>query len=399
MTSPGRLAWSLWGLVVALAGTAAALRVDQGDVVEVLFVPAAGVFATVGALLAGRRPRNPIGWLLVAAALAFALDGVVTAYAESGDGPGSIPAGELALWLSEWLLFVWLGSIGIFVPLLFPDGRLPSPRWRPLAWAGGALIVVAIVGTAFGSARFEPNVGGPVDNPLAAPGALRDALELAATIGGVAFAVAVLAALCAVVGRLRRARGVERQQVKWFASAMALMLTGLTAAGVSAAFGEPGALLYVGNVGWGMFLLGLLVALPLAIAVAILRYRLYDIDLVINRALVYGAVTATLGAAYLGLVLLLGLALSPVTEGSGLAIAASTLAVAALFRPLRRRIQGLVDRRFYRHKYDAGRTLERFGARLRAETDLEALRGELTGVVRETMQPAHVSLWLREGAR
>ena len=391
--TPGRIAWGAWALTIALA--VATTASGQGDGFELVILP----FATVGALLAARRPGNPIGRILLVAALAFALSNALRAYADSGGGPSEMPGGELALWADEWLLFVWLGLVGIFVPLLFPDGRLPSRRWRPVAWFGGAVILAGLLGTAFGSGSFEPDVGPAVENPLALPGVLGDALAVVADAGGVALALATLGALWAVVVRLRRARGVERQQVKWFAAAMAVLLLGLTAAGVSVAFDERGAFAYIGAVGWGMFLFGLLIALPAAVGIAILRHRLYDIDLVINRALVYGALTVLLAGAYVGLVLLLGLALSPLTSGSDLAIALSTLVVAALFLPLRGRIQALVDRRFYRRKYDAARTLERFGARLRSQTDLEALRAELTGAVAETMQPAHVSLWLRGPGR
>jgi hypothetical protein len=212
----------------------------------------------------------------------------------------------------------------------------------------------------------------------------------------------------AVVVRLRRARGDERQQLKWFAYVAALMATGFAVAALSLAIAAAGGwdednlptwLGAFGTVGWMTGLLALVLALPVAIGVSVLKYRLYDIDVVINRTLVYGSVTALLAGAYLGLVLLFQLAFSPVTEGSGLAVALSTLAVAALFRPARNRVQRLVDRRFYRGKYDAQQTLEGFAARLREEVDLDALRGELTGVVAETMQPAHVSLWLREAER
>jgi hypothetical protein len=393
-----RLAWSLCGLCVALAAAAAVLRAIQGDLAEFGILLPAVAFAGVGALLGDRRPGNAVGWSLLAAAAAFTLAGAASAYAEAGDGPRSVPAGEAALWLGEWLVFVWLGLVGIALPLLFPTGRLPSRRWRPLAWLGGGLAALGALGTAFGSSTFDPDVGPPVENPYALPGAAGEGLEAIVGAGTLLFAIAVVGALWAVVGRLRRARGVERQQTKWFACAAAVMLAGLAIAAVSAAAGERGALGIVGAVGWTMFLGGLLIALPVAIAVAILRHRLYDIDLVINRALVYSALTAVLASAYLGLVLLLGLALGPLTSESDLAIALSTLAVAALFQPVRRRVQALVDRRFYRRKYDAARTLERFGALLRAEVDLDALRVELTRVIHETMQPAHVSLWLRKGA-
>ena len=395
----GRLAWSLWGLVMALVVTQAAFAVSQGDATFVLLIPVMGVFATVGALLGQRRPRNPIGWLLLVAAAAFVLSDLARLYAESGDGPRSVAGGEHALWLADWLYGLWPALVGIFVPLLFPNGRLPSARWRPLAWIGVASISLAIVGGAFGSGGIDTEDGRSIDAPLAAPGALGDALELVGTIGQVLFVIGVLGSLCAVVVRLRRARGIERQQVKWFASVMALALAGLIVAVVTSSISEEGAFFYIAVVAWFVFLVALLIALPLAIGIAILRHRLYDIDLVINRALVYGSLTAILAGAYIGLVLLLGLALGPLTNQSDLAIALSTLAVAALFQPVRRRVQVLVDRRFYRHKYDAARTLERFGARLRSETDLDALRAELTGVVRETMRPAHVSLWLREAGR
>jgi amino acid transporter len=193
-----------------------------------------------------------------------------------------------------------------------------------------------------------------------------------------------LAAIGSIVVRFRRSRGVERQQLKWVTAAAALLLLLLPVSGET--------------LGFAALLLGFLV-IAVAVAVAMLRYRLYDIDVVINRALVYGALTATLAAAYLAVVLLLQLALGPLTEDNGLAIAGSTLGVAALFRPARARIQHAVDRRFYRRKYDAAQTVERFGARLRDEVELDSLSAELRGVVAETMQPAHVSLWVREAAR
>ena len=391
--TPGRVAWAAFALVVALS--VATTASGQGDGFELVILP----FATVGALLAARRPGNPIGRILLVAALAFALSNALRAYADSGGGPSEMPGGELALWADEWLLFVWLGLVGIFVPLLFPDGRLPSRALAPggLVRRRGDPRRAARDGLRERQLRAGRRAGG--GEPAGVAGDARGRPRGRRGRRGVALALATLGALWAVVVRLRRARGVERQQVKWFAAAMAVLLLGLTAAGVSVAFDERGAFAYIGAVGWGMFLFGLLIALPAAVAIAILRHRLYDIDLVINRALVYGALTILLAGAYVGLVLLLGLALSPLTSGSDLAIALSTLVVAALFLPLRGRMQALVDRRFYRRKYDAARTLERFGARLRSETDLEALRAELTGAVAETMQPAHVSLWLRGGER
>jgi hypothetical protein len=217
---------------------------------------------------------------------------------------------------------------------------------------------------------------------------LGDALELGAAAGAPAFALIALVSLVGVGVRWRGSTGIRRQQFKWFGYAIALLLGGLL---MAALFSDTGWLPLLGDIGWGVFIFALVVAVPVAIGVAVLRHRLYDIDLVIRRTLVYGALTATLGAAYLSLALLLGLALGD----SNLAVAVSTLAVAALFGPARARIQGVVDRRFYRRRYDASRTLEAFGGRLRDQVDLDALGTDLRGVVRETVQPAHVSLWLR----
>ena len=386
-----RCAWPLFGVWVALAITASVLQLRGGDVLEALVTPALGVLAGVGALLCRRRPENPIGAILLAIALVVTAsilgDSLTAPYEEEGGIP---PLWVRAVvWFDEAIVFVWFGLVGILLPLLFPDGRLPSPRWRPALWAGLGLVALAALGTAFGVPSGEWGEHGRIDNPLAVGGVAGDVLEATTALGGPAFALAVLAALASVVVRFRRARGVERQQLKWFVFTIALLLCGLAAAAISEATGWEA----LGNVGWVAFLCSLMFGMPLAIAFAILRHRLYDIDLVIRRTLVYGALTLTLGAAYLGGVLLVGLAVGE----SGFATAVSTLAVAALFRPARARIQAVVDRRFYRRRYDATQTLEAFGARLRDELDLEALAADVRGVVRDTVQPAHVSLWLRSG--
>ena len=236
---------------------------------------------------------------------------------------------------------------------------------------------------------LDTSVPGTVPNPYALPGAAGDLLAALAVPAQVAYAPAALGAMVALVARLRHARGIERQQLKWFAYVGALALFALLLAAVSLAdperLGDT-----VGTVGWMAFLMLVLVGLPVAIGTSILRHRLFDIDVVINRTLVYGALTATLGATYIGSVLLLGLTLGQ----SNVAIAVSTLAVAALFRPARARIQAGVDRRFYRRRYDAVHTLDAFGARLRDEVDLEAVGSALNAAVGETVQPAHLSLWL-----
>jgi hypothetical protein len=311
-------------------------------------------------------------------------DGIYLAWEDDRDPSLAL---RLLVWFDEWIIFVEFGLVGIVLPLLFPDGRLPSRRWRPVLWLGAAVVGTAAVGTAFGRARYEGDADESLRNPMAVGGPVGEVLDALTAVGGALFAAVVLCCLVGVAVRLRRSSGVERQQLKWFASAIGLLMAGLAAAALSEAIGwEP-----LGNVGWWLFLTSLVCGMPLAVAVAVLRYRLYDIDFVIRRTLVYGALTATLAAAYLALVMLLGLAVGE----SDVAIAASTLAVAALFRPARARIQAAVDRRFYRRRYDAARTLEAFGGRLRDEIDLEALGADLREVVRGTVQPAHVSLWLR----
>jgi hypothetical protein len=370
------LAWGLWAAIVVgfavVTATGGAEDDGAGGAVAVtVFVLA---FATVGALVATRRPRNPIGWILLGAAVSYTLGGL--SVSRGGEGP---PALE---WLSTWIWLAGIGPAATFGLLLFPDGRLPSPRWRGLGWLAGAANVLVISGLALAPGRFE---GTAIDNPVGLEAAawLPGAME---GIGAAALAIALAGSIASVIVRFRRARDVERQQLKWLAYAGALV-------GFALAFA---AVLEVVILERAVELTNVIVSLalaavPVAMGIAILRHRLYDIDLVIRRTLVYGALTGTLGATYLGSVLLVGLAAGE----SDLAIAVSTLAVAALFGPARARIQGAVDRRFYRRRYDAARTLEAFGARLRHELDLEALAADLRGVVDETVQPAHVSLWLR----
>jgi hypothetical protein len=265
----------------------------------------------------------------------------------------------------------------VFVPLLFPTGRPPSPRWRLVGWVAAAGGVLMFAAEAFAPGPLENYDW--IDNPLAGS-------WLPGWFSGLGFALwcaTSLAAAASVVVRFRRSHGAEREQLKWFTAAVAQLVAAFVVSfSLSSVVGE--------DLGWGIIAVALL-GVPVAVAIAILRHRLYDIDVVINRALVYGALTATLGATYLALVLLIGLAVGR----SGFAVAVSTLAVAALFGPARARIQGAVDRRFYRRKYDAQLTLEAFAARLRDEVALDALDSELRGVVTSTMQPAHVSLWLR----
>jgi hypothetical protein len=271
--------------------------------------------------------------------------------------------------------------MGSFTILLFPSGRVPTHRWRAVAWLSGAVLVLASLSEAFlpGKLAEAPNV----TNPLGIESA-RGALELVNTGCFLLLPLCFVLSAFSMVGRFRRSTGEERQQLKWFAAAAVLL-------------GACFPFVFVVSSGVAEDLVTLLFAgLPMAIGIAILRHRLYDIDVIINRALVYGSLTATLALVYVGGVVGLQYAFRTLTgQGSTLAVVASTLAIAALFNPLRRRVQAFVDRRFYRSKYDAAKTLETFSAKLRDETDLDALNAELVGVVRETMQPAHVSLWLR----
>jgi hypothetical protein len=341
------------------------------------------VFALVGALVASRQPRNPIGWILEAVVLLSAVTSVMIGYTSTADDPAAV-----AVWLDDWIADIWIGLVAVGIPLLFPDGRLPSPRWRVPAWLAAGLFALGVLGRALGDRVLETEAPGTWPNPYALPGVAGDVMAAIASLSVLVYGVPPLIAIAGLVVRMRRSHGVERQQLKWFAYVGVLLMVSLVVSAISLV---TNSLYALGVIGWTSFLALSTFGLPLAIGTAILRHRLYDIDVVINRTLVYGALTATLGLTYLALVLLIGLTLGT----SDVAIALSTLAVAALFRPARARIQAVVDRRFYRRRYDASQTLEAFGSRLRDEIDLEALAADLRGVVGETVQPAHVSLWLR----
>jgi hypothetical protein len=389
-----RLPWIVAGVAIALVipGAAGTTAIDWTDAADLPFGVGFALMgvacAATGAVVASRVPRNPVGWIILAMGVGVGVLLAFGAYGEAGTttSHGPLPLDEYALWLSNWVgIPVFFGLTG-FLLMLFPTGQLLSRRWRVPAWVFGAVVTVATVGYALTS---EP-MANDVPNPVAPSGSGADFVRIVNDVTDVLALPGLGTAVLALVLRLRRSRGVERMQLKWFTYAAALAGLGLALTVVSG-----------GVVADLAFFLGLtgVALMPVLAGVAILRYRLYDIDVVINRTLVYGALTATLAGAYLGSVLLLQLALSPITEQSDLAIAGSTLAVAALFRPARARIQELVDRRFYRQRYDAAQTLEAFGARLRDEVDLDRLGGELRAIVSETVQPRQVSLWLREAER
>jgi hypothetical protein len=351
---------------------------------QVLWASASGV---VGAMVAARRPRLPIGWLLVGIGLLMALGLAAGQYAVVAvlDAPGSLPFGPAAAWLSAWPFAAGFLLLP-FLFLLFPTGRLPGPRWRPLAWAGAAVYATNVFGVAFQPGPINPEELGPLENPLAIP-ALGGPGDLPARIVIPLMLLVVLASVASLLVRLRRSVGVERQQLKWFAYAAGLFGLATFVNVVASLLGADQAGLFVTTVP--------VVALPVAIGVAVLRHNLFDIDRVINRTLVYGLLSALLGALYLAVVFLLGRLLVPVTGDAALAVAGSTLAVAALFQPARRRVQNLVDRRFDRRRYDAARTVAAFSTRLRDQIELDALSGELLAVVDATVQPTSASLWLR----
>jgi hypothetical protein len=350
-------------------------------------------FSTVGAIVASRRPENPVGWLLCLFALGESISHFSSQYAIYAllTQPDSLPAGQAMAWVSSWLVFIIIGFSVLYI-LLFPTGRLPSRRWRWVTWLTVAFVLVGVILGAFSSGPVEGL--GPIRNPLGIEGFsnVYDSILFTMVFTMVATVLVVAAAL-SVFMRLRRAKGVERQQIKWFAYAAAATVMGLVLAYIIPdVIDVP---LWFERIGHAIFLL-LIPAIPISIGIAILKYRLYDIDLLINRTLVYGSLTATLVALYFGGIVVLQRVFVVLTgQQSTLAVVASTLLIAALFTPLRRHIQSFIDRRFYRSKYDARKTLEAFSSKLRDETDLETLNKELVGVVRETMQPAHTSLWLR----
>jgi hypothetical protein len=404
---PARLAWVTGGLALALAAAGFLFmglnRLRADPIVFGFWLEQAGLaisFPTVGALIAARRPRNPIGWIFIAAGLSSAATFATSEYAlyTLFAEPHALPGGIAAAWISAWVGTFAFGLVFTFLFLLFPDGRLLSRRWRPVAWLAIASLSTVMVATALrptlGDETGEPVPNGApetVANPVGIAGADSSlaAVESAAIVVFVLFCA--LPAVASLVLRFRRSQGVLRQQIKWLAYAGAALAIGsfVVPDVLSAIWGETRAVEAISSVTEA----ATIVAIPVATAIAILRYRLYDLGLVVRRTLVYGTLTAALVASYLALVLLLQQVLDPESD---FAIAGSTLAVAALFRPLRTRIQRLVDQRFNRSGYDAGRTLDEFGARLRDEVDLDTLGADLRGVVTDTMQPAHVSLWLRE---
>jgi hypothetical protein len=396
------LAWSLVALSVALivggfllsqavstAVAGSAVGGETADSSMVTDLVTLLTFSVVGAIIASRQPRNAIGWIFCGVGVTLGLNSFAGDYADFwlASGFGNTGLGESAAWLSSW---VW--SLLLYVPtssvlLLFPDGRLPSPRWRPVAW-GVAL------GTAGGVAGLALKAGPLVDfpqisNPYGVDGPV---VGIVGVVGSIVAAGSMVASAASLIVRLRRTRGEQRQQIKWLAYAGAVLVVAIGVGALTIPWSVPASILIM-----SVAMLGV----PVFTGIAIVKHRLYDIDIVINRTIVYAILSATLAAVYFGGIVVLQRVFTAITGQDKLpqvAIVASTLAIAALFDPLRRRIQSFIDRRFYRRKYDARKTLEAFSTTLRDETDLAALSDDLLEVVRETVQPAHVTLWLRPRA-
>jgi len=383
--------WSIW--VVSVAATAAALGYTAfhpvpaslasqaaSASVEVAVVVFIVGFATVGALLAWKRPGNPIGWLLSATGLAYA---VGTFSVLLADFPRTLT-------LANWLGWIWLLGIGlcVFVVLLFPTGNLPSRRWRPVAWAAGAGVAGWVLGCAFAPTIISASP--PRPNPVGLTGLAGDIFKVTAVGGEVLLAAMGLAAVLSLAFRYRRARTAERAQLKWLLYAGAVIVVAqLATVLIGAIMGPSDAANNLQNAVSS----GSVALVPVAIGIAVLRYRLYDIDRVISRTVAYAIVTGLLAGIYAGLVLL---ATHVLRLHAPVAVAAATLAAAALFTPLRRRVQHRVDRRFNRVRYDGDRMAEQFAAGLKDAVDLETVRADLAGVVSHALEPAHVSVWVNE---
>jgi len=389
------LAWSLWALSIALTALALlllALNLSHPNthVYDYWFDNTTTVItATVGAIVASRRPENPVGWLLCLSGVVVSISHFGAQYAiyALSARPDSLPAGEAFAWIETWILPIIIAP-GVFTFLLFPTGRLPSGRWRWLGWLTVAFVIVGAISGAFTS--------GPVDGL----GSIRNPLGIGGFTGGFKAVVYPMASLLFVASalsvfvRLRRATGVERQQIKWFAYTAGVTAIAIVLRIITVAVDGP---LWLARAEFAVFTAAG-TANTVSIGIAILRYRLYEIDIIINRTLVYGTLTLMLALVYFGCVTATQAIFQTLTGQERLpqaAIVVSTLVIAALFNPLRRRIQSFIDRRFYRNRYDARKTLEAFSVKLRDATDLDALSDDLVGVTRETMQPAHVSLWLR----
>ncbi len=419
------LAWCLWLLCVALISFALLFyflasptpATDTPPTLTALFRILSLAFPTVGALVASRRPENPIGWIFCAAGLLIGVQAFASGYADYVrlGHTDSLPGGKFMAWISLWIGIPVVPLAGALLVLLFPNGKLLSRNWRTVVWmvACGTVMLTLWAALGPGPLSFQPTR----ENPLGLGGAIGElgpsksspmfdepsfarsvdteisaggVVEILGRVGIFIVLVSWLFSVAAMIMRMEQARGAERQQLKWFVYGVAVLVVGFLAAFLG--FGLHSVAWFLGIAAFNF--------LPVAAGIAILRYRLYDIDFLINRTLVYSALTAALALVYVGsIVLLQGLFRTLTGETSQLAVVVSTLAIAALFVPLRRRVQEFIDRRFYRRKYDVAKTLQTFNAKLRDDMDLDSVADDLVEVVKETMQPTHVSLWLRPPER
>lgn len=389
-----RIASSVYACSLALCAGGVALLVASRDAKVTLdfsfrgsFVIISATLATVGWLIARHRSDNAIGWIFSFAGFVGAILVAAEQYGVYATvyRPGSLPAGDIVDWFGSLLYPVSLGSLIVYGFLLFPDGRLPHGHWRLAAFLGPIGIVMMVLPLA-----IRP---GPVDSIAAATnpfgiGGAGDSYNKLVGTGGMVLAAASLGAVTSLVSRMRRSVGVGRQQIKWLVYAAIFVPILLPVGGMLAADRWPGKVVQTA-------VIVAIAGVPVGAAIGILRYRLYEIDRIISRSLAYAVLSVVLAGGYVMLVFLFGLVFRPLTGSSDLSVAASTLAVAALFGPARRRVQGFTDRRFNRTRYDAVQTIDTFSMRLRSEIDLVSLDAELRGVVSQTMQPARVSLWLR----
>ncbi|MBA3628615.1 MAG: hypothetical protein H0W55_02910 [Actinobacteria bacterium] len=394
--SGGRIAWAMWGVTSALAAADVVLALVSRSTANVDSIGLPGQAAalgvavgTVGVLVASRRTGNAIGWLFSALGLGLVLSVLFQDYAIRALvlSPNSLPAGELSAWFGSWLPAA--GGVAIFLMLLFPDGHLPSRRWRPLAWVTAAAVTMFTVAAAGMTAPPGPEDLLGFNGPR---GSESGPWAVAVRVSFLGSVVVALASVSSLTMRLRRARGHEREQLKWFVYAGSLLVLVV----VIFQLGVVPAALYRWTNALTLFVFA---GIPTAAGVAILKHHLYDIDLIINRTVVYSTLSITLGLVYYAVVVLLQQLVGDRFASSQVVVAGSTLAVAAMFRPARTRIQAVVDRRFNRRKYDAEETLDFFSARLRDEVDLNTLTRLLLHVVRQTLEPTEVSLWLRTSER
>jgi hypothetical protein len=364
----------------------------EGAVLNVGFA----AFAMVGALLVAKRSTNLIGWIMAAIALMVAIFNAGGAYATyvmlTRGQPDALAV--VGAWTANCYWFVMLALALFYLPMLFPDGHLPSRRWLPVAVLAGIAASGFVLPRAFmDTLPLNEAPGYRIDNPIGIEGlGSVENLPLFGVLLNGLLVIAFVGAAASVVVRFRRSRGVERLQMKWFVYVTVVLVGGSI---LTSVIGVATGLRWLEQFSFVLSMVGL-VGLPIAVGISIFRYRLYEIDVVINRTLVYGLLTLLLALMYFGGIVLLQRVFVLLSgQQSTLAVVASTLLIAALFNPLRGRIQAFIDRAFYRRKYDARKTLQAFSATLRDETDLNALSADLVGMVRETMQPAHVSLWLR----